>query len=390
MNEDKSTRYRRLRRRGRFISAAFVACVLTSFVLETGGTWLRLAAARATLWLDVPDVWHRLCTALVGALLLALMLIVAAAPGAFYVTSWLDRRYGLSRQSIGAWAREHIASSMLVLAGALGWALVVYGAMELSPTWWWLLAAAGLTIMSALLALGAPLLLFPYFYGTRPVSGALAERIEALTARARVSIGGVNELAVGDGHRWANALLVGLGPTRRILLADSLVERLTTDELEVVVAHELGHHVHGDVWKGLLIDSLQTLSTLLIAAAGLRWLGPELGMMQPSDVAAMPLLVLLLGAGRVITTPPFLAALRAHERRADEFALELTGNALAFESVMRRLADRNMVDASSARMWDALFHSHPSVEQRIALARGWAAIARSANGVGDGSYLRRS
>ncbi|MGE3841809.1 MAG: hypothetical protein AB7I50_09495, partial [Vicinamibacterales bacterium] len=220
MNEDKSTRYRRLRRRGRFLSAAFVACILSSFVLETGGTWLRRVAWRAVLWLDVPEVWHRLGAALVGAFLLALLLIAAAAPGAFFVTSWLDRRYGLSRQSAGEWAREHAVSSLLVLAGALGWALVVYGAMELSPTWWWLLAALGLTVLSALLAFGAPLLLFPFFYGTRLIKGPLAQRIEALTMRARVSIGGVKELVVGDGHRWANALLVGLGPTRRILLAD--------------------------------------------------------------------------------------------------------------------------------------------------------------------------
>jgi STE24 endopeptidase len=183
---------------------------------------------------------------------------------------------------------------------------------------------------------------------------------------------GVYEWSLGDKSRTANAALVGLGPTRRILLSDTLLATYTPDEIEVIIAHELAHHVHGDIWKGVILEAAQTTVALLAAHAALVWWGPALGIPGVAAIAGMPLLCLVALGISIALAPLLLAQSRRHERRADRFALDLTLKADAFVSAMRRLGSQNLADEAPSRLVEWLFHSHPPLNDRIAAARRWA------------------
>src|SRR5204863_4438149 len=142
----------------------------------------------------------------------------------------------------------------------------------------------------------------------------------------------------------ANAALTGIAGTRRILVSDTMLADYSEDEIEVVLAHELAHHVHGDIWKGLIFESALILAGFF---AGARVLGAWVdaaGLRGPSDVAGLPLLVLTAGAVSLVMVPAAHAMSRHYERRADRFALKLTRNPAAFISAMRRLAAQNLAE----------------------------------------------
>jgi STE24 endopeptidase len=164
-------------------------------------------------------------------------------------------------------------------------------------------------------------------------------------------------------------VIVGLGNTRRIILGDTLLDRFTADEIETVLAHELGHHVHKDMAKGILVQSALTLGGLWLANLALRWGVNAFGFEGVADVAAMPWLALVVGAFGLVTMPLSNAYSRWRERLADRYALETTGKPGAFASAMTRLADQNLADADPERWEEVLLHSHPAISRRVAMAR---------------------
>src|SRR5262249_34560255 len=141
------------------------------------------------------------------------------------------------------------------------------------------------------------------------------------------------------------------------------------DEIEVILAHELGHHAHRDIRHGLLIESVIVLAAFAAAATALQLFWQPLALQSPADVAGLPLLMLAGGIVMLLATPFVNARSRRNEHRADRFALELTERPDAFVSAMRRLAAQNLAEArpSAATLW--LFHTHPPFEQRIEAAR---------------------
>jgi STE24 endopeptidase len=373
MNEDKSTRYHRLRRRAQLASLAFVATVLAGLTIAGGGVWLRAGSEALVGALPLSEPWARAVVVAAAGAALAIVLEVAALPGACYTGLILDHRYGLSRQSAADWWRDHLKAGLLGVLIAMAVALVVYASMAAWPSSWWLAAGIGLTALAALLALGAPVVLLPVFYRFRPVPpGPLADRLTALATRAGAPVLGVYEWSLGAKSRTANAALVGLGPTRRILLSDTLLAQYTPDEIEVIIAHELAHHVHGDIWKAVGFEAVQSTVALLAGHVVLTAAGPFFGIAGLDDVAGMPLLALVAGGVSAATAPAHLAQSRAHERRADRFALDATSKADAFISAMRRLGDQNLADDHPSRLVEWLFHSHPPLSARIAAARRWA------------------
>jgi STE24 endopeptidase len=150
-----------------------------------------------------------------------------------------------------------------------------------------------------------------------------------------------------------------------------MLAEYTDDEIEVVLAHELGHHVHGDLWKGILFESALILAGLYVAARVLDALAPVVGLRGSADVAGLPMLVLAAGAVSFVMVPLAHAMSRAFERSADRFALALTRNPAAFVSAMRRLAAQNLAEEQPSRLVQMLFYSHPPVRERIAAAQGF-------------------
>jgi STE24 endopeptidase len=218
----------------------------------------------------------------------------------------------------------------------------------------------------------APVLLLPLFYDFKPLDRPdLVRRLMALADRAGARVLGVFEWRLSDRTRKANAALTGIGRTRRILLSDTLLAEHSDDEIEVILAHELAHHVHRDIWSGIALETVLIALGFYVADATLGMTARSFGLTGKADVAALPLLLLAAGAVSILFMPVANAVSRMHERRADQYALTLTGNAAAFISAMKRLATQNLAEEEPPRLVELLLHSHPSMQARIAAAREW-------------------
>jgi STE24 endopeptidase len=150
-----------------------------------------------------------------------------------------------------------------------------------------------------------------------------------------------------------------------------MLDAYSDDEIEVVLAHELAHHLHGDIWKGLAVDAGLVLGGFYVAARLLEAVVTPMGLAGAADVAGLPAILLGAGAVAVVMLPVSFALSRAHERGADRFALEMTGNPAAFISAMRRLAAQNLAEDRPSKLVTWLFCSHPPVGERVAAARRW-------------------
>jgi STE24 endopeptidase len=302
----------------------------------------------------------------------ALLHEIAALPLALYSGYVLEHRYGLSRQTFWQWLADHLKGTAVGLALGTILALIVYGIMARWPNTWWLISAAVFSLLMIVLANLAPVVLLPLFFRLRPLDRpTLRERLERLANRAGARIVGVYRWDLGQKTVKANAALTGMANTRRILIADTMLEQFSEDEIEVVLAHELAHHVHGDIWRGIVLETTLTLIGFYAAHRLLLEFGPRFGITEIADPAGLPLLLLAAGAVSVVLMPVALAISRAHERRADRFALDLTRNPAAFATAMRRLGVQNLAEERPSRLVQWLFYSHPPLEERLAFAGRW-------------------
>jgi STE24 endopeptidase len=367
-NEDKAARYHRLRRRASIAGTALAALVLLLLLISGASAAIRnltLATAGSSFLLSV----------LMYVVLLVLIGELVQLPLAFYQGVTLERRYGLSTETTARWWLDHLKATGVALVFAVVAAWIVVALLLWVPETWWLWAAACFGLIIVLLAQLAPVILLPMFYEVKPLDRpTLIDRLGALAARAGVRVLGVFEWRLSDRTRKANAALAGIGRTRRILLSDTLLAEHGEEEIEVILAHELAHHVHRDIWTGIALEIvLMTfgfyLADLVLSAAPHRYFG----ITGKADVAALPLLVLTGGAVSLALLPVANAVSRAHERRADRYALEMTGNAGAFVTAMKRLGAQNLAEERPSRLVELLFYSHPPMAARIEAARAWEA-----------------
>ena len=365
MNEDKASRYHRLSRRARVLSILTGLGALAALIKGGGSPLVRDAISSWTAaGSSAPS------TVALYALVLVIAHLALRLPVAFYQSFLLERRYGLSSETVASWLKDYLKAALLVIALAVGAAEVVYTAMRWSAHWWWIPAAACFSAALIVLARIAPIALFPLFYHFEPLEReTLRARLEALSVRAGVPVLGAYVWGLGDKTKRANAALIGTGPTRRILLSDTLLANYSDDEIEVILAHEMGHHVRGDIRNGLMLEALMIFASLGTGAAILSAWWQPLGLAGTSDVAGLPLLA-LVGAVFTFASAPALNALsRRNERRADRYALGLTGQTEAFVSAMRRLGAQNLAEERPSRAAVWLFHTHPPIEERIENAR---------------------
>jgi STE24 endopeptidase len=363
-NEDKATHYHRLQRRAAL--AATLLGVTFLFLVSATGAATSLAA-----FLNTSLGSSRLLVpaAFAGLLLLAHELL--GLPLSYYRGVTLERRYGLSSETRTHWWTTHVKG--LVVGGVLTVvaAVVLAALLAWSPGGWWLSASVLFAALMVAMAWAAPVWLFPIFYEFRPLDRPeLTSRLVELARRAGAPVSGVFEWRLGDRTRKANAALAGIGDTRRILLSDTLLETLSDDEIEVILAHELAHQVHGDLWTTLVLQIAITAAALYAAARALALLPGSLGISaMPTEVEQLPVLALIAGAVTLVLSPVARALSRAHERRADRFAIERTGNAAAFMSAIRRLSSQNLAEETPPKWVEALLHSHPSTARRLEYAR---------------------
>jgi STE24 endopeptidase len=284
----------------------------------------------------------------------------------------LPRRYDLLHQPVVSWLGDRLKATALGGILALAGLEVIYGLLRVTP-WWWLVAAAVFFAGYVVMAVVVPIWVLPLFYHLRPLEpGPLRERLQALADRAGVPVVGVWVADQSRKSRTANAAVVGLGRTRRIVLFDTLVAGFPPAEIESVLAHELGHHVHGDLRRGLVAQGLLTLVTFAAVDAALS-MGVRLWSLSgPADPAGMPwfgLVALVLGLAAM---PLGNAFSRWIERQADDFALVTTADPDAFVGAMERLARLNLAERRPHPLKEFMLYSHPAIDRRIARARAAA------------------
>ena len=319
----------------------------------------RLAFYTARWWLELPLMLIVLGT---GHWLLTLPLRWAAGFS-------LPRRFGLLHQPFSRWLWDAVKAALIGgLLAVLG-AEVVYALLR-ATSWWWLWSALAFLVGYALLAWVAPVWLVPLFYRLVPLEDVgLRERLLGIAAKAGVPVIGVWVADQSRKSRTANAAVVGLGDTRRIVLFDTLISEFRPPEIEAVLAHELAHQVHHDVERGLLIQGAITLGTFW---AGGRWLdagAAPLGLTGPADLGGLPLLGLIFMVLGLVALPLANGWSRHVERQADDFALRMIGDPQAFIAAMERLAELNLAEREPHPVKEFLLYSHPSITRRIERAR---------------------
>lgn len=367
MNEERSTRYNRLQRQAALLTGAVKSLVIMALLFGGASVFLRNLAVSVT-----NGTSSDAGTVAVYVLLTSAIVELAVLPVGLYRTLFLERRYGLSSESFKVWAADHLKALAISLGIAVAAAEVVYFSLERWPRWWWAASAVAFIAAMVVVARVTPVVLLPLFYRFRPLERpVLQKRLVALSERAGLPVLGVFEWGLGEKTRRANAALVGTGRTRRILLSDTLLDEYTDDEIEVILAHELGHHAHRDIRTGLLLESVLIAISFAVAAGVQQTSWRFFRFDGPADVAGLPLLVLAAACVSLLALPALNAFSRRNEHRADQFALAMTERPDAFVSAMRRLAAQNLAEErpSPAALW--LFHSHPPFEQRIQAARAF-------------------
>jgi STE24 endopeptidase len=295
-------------------------------------------------------------------------------PLSYYSGYILPHRYDLSNQSLKDWVIDTLKG--VLVGGILSLIVIeiIYFVLRISPDYWWLWAGLILLFFNVILANLAPVLLLPLFYKfvlLEEEHDDLVTRLINLAELAGTRVRGVYKFDMSRRTKAANAAITGLGNTRRIILGDTLINEFTDDEIETVLAHELGHQVHHDIPIGIVVESVITLGGLYLASLVLQWGVVAFGFESVSDIAAMPLFVLVIGIYGLVTMPLGNAYSRQRERRADEYALQATGKGAAYASALTRLANQNLAEADPEPWVEKLLYSHPALSERIAMAENY-------------------
>ena len=365
MNEDKATRYHRLGRRAGMLSTVWSGVILITLLL-TG--WSRALSE----WASGVASFSPAAVVALYVLVLSIAFDAASLPFSFYRGFLLERRYGLSMETVGHWLKDHVKAVLIGVLFAEGAALFVYFALRKWPAVWWAFAGGGYAVVAIALVNLAPVVLLPLFFTFKPLQkDALRDRLTALASKAGTRIMGVYEWTLSDRTKKANAALTGMGHTRRILLSDTLLSEYSDDEIEVILAHELAHHVHRDNWTSVAFDMALTFAGCFIAHLVLQRAVPLFGLSGIADPAGIPVLLLTGGAIGLCVKPLMNAVSRSHERRADRYALQMTENPSAFITAMKRLGQQNLAEDSPSKLVQAFFYTHPPIKERLRAAQSW-------------------
>jgi STE24 endopeptidase len=285
----------------------------------------------------------------------------------------LEHRYHLSNQRIRSWLWDEFKGLVIGLLFATVVAELIYLLIR-HYQHWWLLAWVVFLGLFVLLAQLAPVVLFPIFYKFEPLENEeLRKRLVVLSERAGTRVKGVYKWHLSEKSKKANAALTGLGATRRIILADTLLDHYSDDEIEAVLAHELGHHVHRHILKSILVQAGITLAGFYLANEVLRYAVERGNMFETmSDFANLPLLILVATLLSFLLMPALNAYSRFNERQADRYCFQSVASVEPFISSMNKLAEQNLAEKTPSRWVEWLFHSHPAIAKRVAAAEVWA------------------
>src|SRR5437870_10192083 len=361
----EARRYNRIRRWLGIAEFALSLALLVVLVITGWTGWLRDLAYQGAFQS------YALAVFLYTVMLVVIGKILGL--GMDYYSFRLEHRYRLSNQKLRGWIWDEVKG--LLVSAVLAAALVelLYFIIRQFSQHWWILAWVGFLAVVVLIAQLAPVVLFPIFYKFEPLQDEdLKLRLVRLGERAGTRVRGVYKWHLSEKSKKANAALTGLGNTRRIILADTLLDNYSADEVEAVLAHELGHHVHKHILKSIGVQAGVTLVGFWAANYVLHLAIERWGMFDTlSDFSNLPLLVLLSTVLSLLLMPAMNAYSRFNERQADRYAFESIRSVQPFISSMNKLAAQNLAERTPSRWVEWLFHSHPAISRRVAAAEAW-------------------
>jgi STE24 endopeptidase len=316
---------------------------------------------------------HYSLSLFVYVLMLAVLAKIIGA-GLEYYGFRLEHKHNLSNQKLGSWLLDELKGWTVGLVLGTIVAELIYWLIRTSPQNWWIYAWLAFIVLFVLFAQIAPVVLFPLFYRFIPLENEeLKSRLVRLSEAAGTRVRGVYEWKLSEKSKKANAALTGLGNTRRIILSDTLLQNYSEDEIEAVLAHELGHHVHKHIFKSIALQVVITLVGFWSASQVLSYAVKNLGMFSDlHDFANLPLLALVSSVLSLLLLPAMNAFSRHNEREADQYCWKAVPSVNPFITAMDKLSEQNLSERNPSRIVEVLFHSHPPVTKRIAAAQAFS------------------
>jgi STE24 endopeptidase len=316
--------------------------------------------------LNIPSI----AAAVLFFIALILVFEVVTFPLSYYSGFILPHRYGISIQSFKSWLTDQAKGGLISLVLGLAVVAAVFWLLSSFPEFWWLAAWGIMLTISLIITVLAPVFLVPLFYKVKPLQDEeLKSRLQSLAEKAGAKVKGIFTLDFSTKVTAANAGLMGMGKTRRIVLSDTLIQQYSLPEIEVITAHEIGHHLHRDIYRLFVIQMGIYLIGFKLTDVVLKAAAVPLDFSAISDPAILPLLALILGTFGTLVSPLTNSYTRHVENQADEYALRLTGDSKSFIDSMTRLVNQNLAVANPPKWEEVLFHDHPCYRKRVEHAR---------------------
>ncbi len=308
------------------------------------------------------------CALAVFLAVFGILYYVFELPLRFYSGFILEHKFRLSNMRILAWFSDDIKKGVLSLAMFVVFMQALYFFLRNFAASWWVWIAAFYLLATVVLARITPLVVIPLFFKYHPVGDDLKNNIIKLSEKCGIKVLDVYKIDFSRKTSKLNAAVVGMGRTRRVLLADNLVESFTYDEIAGVLAHEFGHHKMFHIWKLLAFGTLSTFFSFFVLYLVSAPVAASLGAERVYDISIFPAFMLILFLATFALGPLQNAFSRRLERNADLFALKAIKNRDIFISLMRKLAERNLSDPNPPAFVKFLFYDHPPISERIKMA----------------------
>lgn len=321
------------------------------------------------IWLDAPQKWEKIAAQWTTNLWLhsvaftagiALLYGLVELPFSYLRSFVVEKRYGLLTQDLRGWIGDHLKGSLLAVILGLIVVSGLIGALHWTGRAWWIASAIAATMFGVLLTRLAPQLILPLFFKLKAIgSQELQDRFRALGERMGTPVLGIFEIDMSRRTKAANAAVIGFGATRKAVVGDTLLKEFSHDEIEFVLAHELGHHHYNDLWLGVAIHSALTFISLGITNLVLH---EALTEFNPTDLFWIALVANICDA---ILSPISKLFSRFAETRADKFASNATNNPQAGVNAFRKLGYQNIAVFKPPRWEEFFYYTHPSLARRI-------------------------
>lgn len=365
-SEKKAKAYWRYKNLSRLLSTVVLLSFL--YLIQFAGASLRLETMALSLH---GNFYVALELYLVS---LSLLYGIVTFPLNLFEGFILEHRFSLSNLSFTAWLKDGLKQGVISIFIFSILIQLLYAVARTYPANWWLISSLSWTGVSVVFAKIFPVLIIPLFYRYSPVrSSELRDKILKTAAAFNIKVLDVFEINFSAKTKKSNAAVVGWGDTRRIILADNLVNEFTPEEVEVVVAHEMAHYKLRHIWKLISLSAVSTAISFYILNLAAYGIASSLSRESLFDIALFPALALVFTLYGIVASPVLNGISRKLENDADLLALKMTRLKDSFISLMERLAEKNLSDKNPNRLIEFLFYDHPPIAKRIELAKRFSA-----------------